>query len=373
MKISFISNFLIGIFFLAASTRVQANIRTVNNSPGGGAQYSSLQEAINACNPYDTLYIHASSTIYPAVSIVRPIVIFGEGALPDQQYLFKTRIEGIYLSYSADFQSNAGGSKIYGCHINGLTIGTGNVNGVSDIRIERNQIDILSFNQGEPPYYTLGIHNNIVAINNLIGNVYGLIMTNCVFFNNIMRDTSIQLQGSYNNVYANNVFIGNSQGLAGAQVINNLFTKYLGDAQDNNIFGSNCSYVNNVFSNGASFCSSCAITQMNNIFNAGVIVTQSPYGQGTLWESGYSNYPNTLYPNFHLLSGSVGVGFGTDNTDVGIYGGAFPWVDYISADERFRYFSPPSQLPVLKEFNILNPAINPNGVISIQVKAKSQE
>ena len=364
-------NFLL-LFFLFLNFYANATIRTANNSPGGAGQYSSLQEAIDASAPFDTVYVHASPTSYPAVTVVRPIVIFGEGALPDQQYQNRTYIQGLNLVYNANFSSNAGGSKIYGCRFDGVLIGTGNVNGVSDITLERNQISTLSFNQGPPPIYTLGIHNNIVATNNLIGSIYGLIMSNCVFLNNIMGGTSIQLAGSSNNLFANNLFLGNSQGFGGAQVMNNLFMKYLGDTQDNNIFGSNCSFVNNVFSNGASFCTGCGISQINNVFNAGITVVQSPSGQGILWDSGYSNYANTLFPNFHLLPSSVGVGFGTDNTDVGIYGGAFPWIDYNSPDERFRYFAPPSQLPVLQEFNIQNPAINPNDQIIIQFKAKSQ-
>ncbi len=364
--------FSICVIILSCVICANATIRTVNNSPGGAGQHISLQEAIDASAPYDTLYVHASAIMYPTVTIVRPLVIFGEGALPDQQYQFKTQIQRVNLYYSADFLSNAGGSKIYGCRIDELFIGTGDVNGVSDITLERNQINMLRLAQGGPPIYALGIHNNIVVTNNLIGNLYGLIMSNCVFLNNVMRDTSIQLGGSYNNLIANNVFVGNSQGFGGAQIMNNLFMKYQGDTQDNNIFGSNCSYVNNVFSNGAYFCSQCGISQINNVFNAGVIVVQSPSGQGILWDSDYGNYNGTLFPNFHLLAGSAGVGFGTDNTDVGIYGGAFPWVDYNSLDERFRYFAPPSQLPVLQEFNIQNPAINPNDQIIIQIKAKSQ-
>ena len=364
---------LLSLPLLVWSCVAFGTIRTVNNAPGSAGQFTDLQTAIDASAPYDTLYVHASPTAYPDVIIVKPIVIFGEGALPDQQSQIKTDIHGISLVYSTNFSSNAGGSKIYGCRIEYLTIGTGNVNGVSDITLERNQISTMSFNQGPPPIYTLGIHNNIVATNNLIASIYGLIMSNCVFLNNIMGGTSIQMGGSYNNLFANNVFLGNSQGFGGAQIMNNLFMKYQGDNQDNNIFGSNCSFVNNVFSNGASFCSGCGISQINNIFNAGAVVVQSPAGQGVLWDSGYANYPNTVFPNFHLLSTSVGVGFGTDNTDVGIYGGAFPWTDYTSnPDARYLYYAPPKQLPVLQQLIVLNPTATPSGQINIQFKAKSQ-
>jgi hypothetical protein len=80
------------------------------------------------------------------------------------------------------------------------------------------------------------------------------------------------------------------------------------------------------------------------------------------------------FPNFHLLTGALGDNFGTDGTDVGIYGGAFPWVDYLSSnlDERFRYYAPPRQLPVLQHLSVSTPFVSPSGQLNIQIKAKSQ-
>jgi hypothetical protein len=73
-----------------------------------------------------------------------------------------------------------------------------------------------------------------------------------------------------------------------------------------------------------------------------------------------------------LNATSIGVGYASDGTDVGIYGGIDPWIDEVSTDDRFRYFAAPRQWPVLKEVNILNPNTTSNGTLNIQIKAKSQ-
>jgi hypothetical protein len=92
---------------------------------------------------------------------------------------------------------------------------------------------------------------------------------------------------------------------------------------------------------------------------------------GQVWVSNYTE--NNSFPNFHLVPGSVGQNYGTDGTDVGIYGGAFPWTDYTSnPDVRYLYYAPPKQLPVLQQLDVLTPFVSPAGQINIQFKAKSQ-
>lgn len=371
---------------------ISATIRTVNNAVNSAGQYSSLQAAIDASQPNDTLYIHASATIYPEVTVVRPLVIFGEGALPDQQSLSNTYIQRLNLYFSTDYTTNAGGSKVYGCRIGEVRIGTGNVScncstsglsaslGVSNVLFERNEIGNFKMTNDDigDASFILGIHNNVVAINNIIFRLDSDVMRNCLFSNNIIRDSGVMGFAGVSqvgNIFVNNTFVGTILSFSNAQVLNNLFMTYT-DYSPNviTIYGWESSYVNNVFSGPISFCSNCGLTESNNLFSVGNVVNQSLYsastGTGQVWNAGYESLGP--FPDFHIAPGNLGVNYGTDNTDVGIYGGVFPWIDYDSPNPRYRYYAPPSQLPVLQEFNVLDPVVSPSGQINIQFKAKSQ-
>jgi hypothetical protein len=385
-------NTILVISALLSFITTQATIRTVNNSTGGAGQYLSLQAALDASAAYDTVYIHASDIIYPQVYVVRPVVIFGEGALPDQQSLDATYIDRINFYFSEFYDTNASGSKIYGCKIGNLHLGTGNVNcncntswynsasyGVNNITIERCEIGNLKMTSEDigVENYALGIQSNIVVKNNIIRRLEAGVMRNCLIANNIIGDPVVSGNPgveSYNNVFVNNTILGTYVSFSGAQVNNNLFMTILAHSGNLNIYGWNSALNKNVFSIPVTLCTDCGVTASTNVFAAGNIVNEAVWdwsnSTGQIWNSGYSN--QGPFPDFHLLNGSVGSNYGTDNTDVGIYGGPFVWVDYLSPSPRYRYYAPPKQLPVLQEVNVLNSVVSPTGNINIQVKAKSQ-
>ena len=62
---------------------------------------------------------------------------------------------------------------------------------------------------------------------------------------------------------------------------------------------------------------------------------------------------------------------GTDGTQIGIYGGPTPWID--GGDGIFRYGTMPSQVPYVTDMDILNTAIQENGTLNVNIKAKVQD
>jgi hypothetical protein len=65
--------------------------------------------------------------------------------------------------------------------------------------------------------------------------------------------------------------------------------------------------------------------------------------------------------DYHLKSTSVGVNAGRDGTDIGIYGGAFPW------KEGSLTFNPHYQ-----RINI-SPTTDNNGNLNVNIKVEAQE
>jgi hypothetical protein len=67
--------------------------------------------------------------------------------------------------------------------------------------------------------------------------------------------------------------------------------------------------------------------------------------------------------DFHLLPASTAKGAATDLTDLGIYGGLYPWVSNIGV----------SNIPQITQFNIANPNVATNGTLKVTVKAIKQK
>ena len=75
--------------------------------------------------------------------------------------------------------------------------------------------------------------------------------------------------------------------------------------------------------------------------------------------------------DFHLQAGSTLIDAGTDGTDIGIYGGLYPWPE--SEIESPFQTSPMPSIPQVIEMNINNSVIPVNGTINIDIEAISND
>ena len=69
------------------------------------------------------------------------------------------------------------------------------------------------------------------------------------------------------------------------------------------------------------------------------------------------------YTDFHIQADGNGKNFGTDGTDVGIYGGLYPW------PEEMTGFFPSENTPKIIDMEIKNTITNKT--IDVNLKAKS--
>jgi hypothetical protein len=82
----------------------------------------------------------------------------------------------------------------------------------------------------------------------------------------------------------------------------------------------------------------------------------------------YSNF-NYSY-DYHLDTGSPGIAAGTDGTDIGIYGGLYPFPG--GENVPWQTSAMPT-LPQIYKMNVLNPTLPIDGTLQVKIEATSQQ
>jgi len=313
MKTFFISTFLLLAFSISSTAQ---NLITVQN--GNKVQfYTSLDSAYVHSSDGDTLYIPGGSYDVSGLIITKQLFIIGSGHNPDSTAA--TNISN--LSGNLTIAPGAKGGFLTGFSLCQLYLGDTSIN-ASNYTIERCNIGVITFvKNGSSP-----MASNNLFTENIIGNVDGGESTNNLFQNNIIGMIS---NFSSNNTFNHNIILsvysttcaggasGSPEGnISGSTIKNNI------------IFGTistdtkNCTIDNNIFS---SIYGSITINLINgNVGSNNLIV-----GSGSL----FVKYPvNNHYgfdysADFHLISTCIGKNAGTGGSDIGIYGGTFPWKD----------------------------------------------
>jgi hypothetical protein len=333
----------------------QAAVLVVNhnlNAPTGDHVYGLLQAAIDAAADGDTLHIIASPESYGNVNVYKPLTFYGIGAEPDKEVPVTSKIGIMTLKDATVGEGDASGTHVEGLVASKFTI----ANDMSDITITR-----CSFT-----YYNMTTYADINGLlissctitggylnfddtsNYLKANV---IIRNCVFSN-----TNIQY-ASHNTLISNNVFyrpINTSTNQALYQVddcliYNNIFygvpVAYLAERTN---FNNNLSYGNT----DADRLALPPVGETNSGQNNLVDVDPQFVSFPDAGASGYS-----LDYDFHIQAESAAAGTGTDETDLGIYGGAIPFNMAVS-------------LPLIQEFNTAG-VIKQGDDLNVTVRAKA--
>ncbi len=352
-----------GLFF-----NCNATVHTVSNDVNSPGQFTSIQAAHDAAISGDTLYIHATSNSYGAVTLRKPLVLIGEGVYPDKEVQYSTQVGSILLSYSDSPISSAAGSKIFGLEIGQITFESecNSCYYFGNSEIARNRIQNVHaiFNSNNALIY-----QNQIA--NITGQYYSLVLSN-----NIIQNIGLDNSAGSNNLISNNI-IENGISAKGAIVSNNIFYKSVSGGVINNADNNqDLTWTNNLFYAGVNFLLSDIVfgtnTGTGNLLNVNPLCVFSIL-PSTLNAYNYSNPASGPFANFHLQATAPGKNYGTDGADIGIYGGPHPWVDGTTTDTRYRYLTMPSQVPHMISMDILNPTIPLNGILNIQFNAKTQE
>ena len=355
-----ISLILILLLYCVWISKAQNIISVQNNS--APSFFTSLDSAIVHSQNGDTLYLPGGGFTI-SDTIKKCIHIVGVGHNPDStQATNYTLISGdIYILASA---SN---SSLTGLYCNGkLRFGNSQINqSVNNLHVSRCNLHagvLFGFSN------TSNANNNTFCENVIPGFIDMYNSHNNAFYNNILE---LVKNIGLSNIFRNNIFnmsgsVNYSDGYFwyGCQTSfvnaissifeNNIFRGRLLSSGGYNLQFSNCVFYNNLFgeasSIGSPFCTGCM--DFNSLLNQpdSTIFINYPIGL---------NFQYSL--NYQIKNTCHGKNAGTDGTDIGIYGGLFPW------KEGSVPLSPHIQNKVIPV------STNPNGNLNVNIKVAAQD
>ncbi|RLD24924.1 MAG: hypothetical protein DRI54_05615, partial [Bacteroidetes bacterium] len=340
---------------------------TVDNRSGGGANYTSVSGAINAASNGDTIYIHPSSINYGDITVNKSLVFIGPGHHPEYTGGMGVSLNQISLS------NGSSGSKFTGLILTQIRC---NLFAQShDIVISNNFFNTLQAISGGygSNAGAFGDSDNWLIEGNVIIEGTGCggckvinlrtsasTNSNWIISNNFIQTKSVENNSNLfadlnsSTIVENNIIVHQNthsifeSSVSGGEFRNNIFWVTRNEITDIMVDAIGVIFSNNLtyHSNG----SLIPLTGNNNVDNSNpdfiAIASDNP-----VWE-----YVN----NYQLNSNSPGENVGTDGTDVGIYGGGFP----------FRTEGYPQDFPRLQAFDLLsNTIVPPGGSIEINLKA----
>jgi hypothetical protein len=337
---------LLSLVFAAIATSAHATIRTVNNGTVGAGQYTSVQTAVDASAVGDTIYIHGSQTSYGNVTLNKRLVLIGAGHnITGTQFNFKTLLDNILLS-QGNSTTLPTGSTIKGINF-GSIYGSGGTLPVNNITLERNYISSYASILG-----TGWILRNNFAYYFSVNN-----FKNTIISNNVVRQY-VFTSNQPSVIITNNIFLNGSSlnGVSYATITNNIFVE---PAALSSFDGSQNTWNKNImiYADPANFktfppANNTGVGNLNTVDNQ--FTTTIPLN---------IELQAATAQTWVLAASSIGFNYGTDGTNVGIYGGSYPMPNTTGA----------TNIPQVTSMDLQNSVIPQNGTLTIELKARGQQ
>lgn len=287
------------MLLVAANLNITAQNLIARQHGGNAIFYTDLPTAVAAGQNGDTIYIPGGSWS-ANLSINKRLFIIGTGHNPDS-----TQATGIcYLSGNISISNGASNGRITGIYLTGTLAA---VDTATNYIISRCRMGNIQLTAHSSQWI---IEENIIN-SQIIG--YGAY--NNLFSNNIIGQCFYNM--GPNNTVKNNIFLMQSYeiGCSNSSSVNN------------------CTFENNNFIGGGNFTG-----QNNNLINNNLFVANItfPFGNNLGSNNVVNQTQSSIFVNqtgstfdytqdYHLKLTSPGKNAGTDGTDIGIYGGMFPW------------------------------------------------
>lgn len=344
--------------FVVIANATFAVVRTVSNDPNNPAQYNTVQAALNASNHGDTIYVNGSQFTYPNFQVNRRVVLIGAGYNVSNQLNLNTTVSLITL-FKDTGVNDASGTVIMGFYVACQVYLAGGSLPVNNIRMTRNTLANCS-----PSVRIEGASNNWTIYNNIIRYIeVDPAATNVIIQNNII--TSNISGGNQSSVIIDhNIFQG--QGLSNirfATVTNNIFVRNAGNCIDGGV-------QFNTFNNNLSILSTVGPTAPTNSFLGGPNSGASNFvAVDPLFENVANFDSYNAANNYRLKSTSTVRNAATDGSDLGIYGGAYPFPSGGAPGSGYDT-SPLPPIPQITAVNILNSSLQPGAQLQVNVQAK---
>lgn len=319
---------------------------TVDNTTGSGADYTSLQAALDDANPGDTLQVHSSPTSYGTITIEKSVYIVSTGHNPAAN----SDIE-VASTSTITLKSNCANTTINGLAIPTINIGSPIVD-ISDITIRNCRITGAIYGSNNA-----NVHDWVVEGNLFVnGSINPNLSYNWLVRNNLFYTTSYSFSNMNSSVTMSNnlvIVVGNNlfNGCAGTTVNNNIFYVTAG-ATTIGLASSSLSASNNLTyaGNGASLSDLAGTDNLNN--TDPMFISAS--------NAGITNYYTN---NYRVESGSPAEDAGTDGMDVGLYGGTF----------GYHQDGKPSDAPYMVSLGIQNPSVEIGELLNVIFSAQKNQ
>lgn len=284
----------------------------------GTAQvYNDITQAFENAVYGDTIYLPGGEFTLSAEQQIqnKKLTIYGAGYNPDStQATYHT-----YINHGMTFKGNCDGSYITGIHFNG-NIQLGDVSDdAMDIVIERCRFNTITLRVMNTDSVDTNFDVNECVLDFIAGNN--------------AKNASIQ----------NCIVLGRVYSVHQSVISHNYFTNRFDD--DNSYesvfrYLDQCLIVDNVFSNSIGNTLLCwDVTSSVFSYNMFAVTLSFPIGTNLGNDNIFGVTLDLIYTdasnpdsfdyayNWHLITGSPGVGAASDGTDIGIYGGAKAWKD----------------------------------------------
>jgi len=297
---------IVGFIFLMTGAANAQNLIAVQNG-GTASIYTTLDLAITHAQNGDTIYIPGGAYTL-SMPIEKRIHIIGVGHNPDSTLATGyTRING-----DLNLINQASNGSLIGVYLNGILLSGDNI---SNYQILRSRLGTLHLTSTTTSWS---------FIENIMGACFvtekkGAL--NCFLSNNIFTSTiSSEVRGYLSSVFKNNIFLSQANCAWGTCALP--------------IIADSCRFENNIFISTERSCGDITNSAMdNNLFVEDIsIASWNDWGSNNILNQAQTSiFVNQTGSNFdyshdyHLQTSSPGKNAGKDGTDIGIYGGAFPW------------------------------------------------
>ena len=327
---------------------------TIDNSPNSGAEFTSLQAAIDAASEDDTLYVHPSQNSYGDITITKTLHLRGIAHGAE----LGADIFASIGTFTLNSNFGAPGITVEGLKINLINIsGSENYN---DAIIKNCKIGFIRVNSGSAE-----CDNWVVAGNVIQGSGVGIIRkeghNSWILINNHIKQNATNnswhtLDGfNSSDLLRNNIFVTDQNndevifctGCSGVLIENSLML-FNGTALSLAEGSGEISY-NNCLSYSYPGGTIEALNGNNNLDNTDPMFVDA------------SNPIFSYGKDFHIQPGSPAFTAGTDGGELGIFGNDYP----------FNVRGYPDDLPYPTFMEIGNSVIAPGGTLNVSFEAES--
>ncbi len=341
------------LLFTTLGTTLSAQTTwTVDNSSSSGAQFTSLQGAINAASVGDTLYIHPSPTSYGNVTLNKTLHLRSAGHSPQYTNGMSASIGNITLN------ALIGAPDIT---MSGLDFGNLSVSGSQnyanlEIRNCRFTKVTASTTAGACDNWVIAgcviVGANFDNVNNSNSNGWMVINNHIHQPNGGETWTSVR-NFNASDIFRNNIIVTNQTGNA------QIFQDCVGLGVENSmiLFTNNATGIN--FTGNSIVFNNCLTYHYPGATIAPLDGNNNLDNTNPMFENIGSNPAFSSNKNFQLQAGSPGVNYGTDGQDIGLYGSSFP----------FNMFGYAPDIPFTTNMEILNSVVSPGATLNVVFEA----